>query len=145
MRTYKQKVFLLWVWLKLEDKILLFNLITFLRQSVHLSGKIVRLDWISRTVCVLIRVNCSTWVNFSDKPSTYRCTCLLFSNKLSPCRCTYLITLSCVTSKHERNDWQLFLWLVFPFKVNLGFCGWSFMEFSRSLSLLGNKIKKYLL
>ena len=105
--VYKQKVFLLWVLLTLENK-------TF----------------------------CSTWLLFADRSSTYQGTCstwVIFSDKLSPCREIegILITLSDVPSKHERNDRQLLLWLVFPFKVSLAFYGWSFLlwnflEFSRN-------------
>ena len=62
-----------------------------------------------------------------------------FSQTKWPCRGikAYLITLTDVTSKHERNDWQLLLWLIFPFKIGLAFYGWSlllwkFLELSRN-------------
>ena len=90
----------------------------------------VPVDYVSQTERLLIRGNCSTWVIFSDK--------------LAPCRGTYSITLSVVTSKHERNGWQLILWLLFPFKVSLAFYGWSFLlwnflEFSRNWGIFYKK------
>ena len=95
----------------------------------------VPLDYVSQTERLLIRWNCSTWVIFSDSLTTYRGTWVIFSDKLT--LCLTFFTLSDDTSKHERNDWQLLLWLVFPFIGVVSFYGWSFLfwnflEFSRN-------------
>ena len=82
----------------------------FRSQTVYLSEEHVSIDWNPQAVCPLIRG-----------------PCLLFSDKLSLCRAikAYLITLLDVTFKHERSDWQLFLWLVFPFMEGTSFHGLS--------------------
>ena len=110
--------FLLWVWLTPENKILSFHLITFCRQSLYLSEERFPLEWLFRQSVYLSRY-------LGD----FRRQTVALSG--------YLITLSGVTSKHERNDWRLPLWLVFPLKVSLAFYGWSFfswnfLEFSRN-------------
>ena len=136
-----------------NKKYSLYGLDWHLRFRPLCSTWLIFADWASTRL--LIRGNCCGWLNFSDSLSTYQAgivplerisqticlliggTCLLFSDKLSPRRGTYLVTLSDVTYKHERNDWQLLLWLVFPFKVSLIFYGWTFLlwnflDFSRN-------------
>ena len=99
-----KKKFLFWVWLTLEHKTFcstwllfadwassyqgkLLRLIKFLWQSVYLTGDLFLLSGFIRQSVYLSGV-----------------LVYFFTDKLPPCRGTYLITLSGVTSKHEKND-----------------------------------------
>ena len=107
----------------LYKRINFFSLYGRLFDWLTVSGEIVPREYFYHTSCHLNKGTCSNWVFLSDSLSTYRFSCLLFPDKLSPCWRikAYLLTLSDVTCKHERNDWQFILLLVFPFLKVLPF------------------------